>query len=938
MRTLFAAIVLLCCAETALAIGPNPADDWKSAETPHFRVHYRADLRARAERVAAVAERVYPRITQQLKWEPRGRTEVVVFDEFDLANGFSSPLPFNTLGIFLASPDDGELLDNSAWLELVIAHEFTHTVHLDKVRGAPQVLQWIFGRVPLLFPNALQPLWSVEGLAVANEGDVAAGRGRLRGPMWEALLRIEREQGFKRLAEINASGRAWPISKPYLYGAYFYEFLARRYGADAVYNTVHRYSGNVVPRFHTNPVAATGKTVDVLWDEFIADLTAQVDARAAPIKRTPEQTGERLLAARLGPIWQLESLVPAGDGAVLAVIDDGIGRPRVQRIDANGGMRALAPVNQGARIDAHRDGAVLIAQPEICANRKLYFDLYELDAAGKLRRLTTCARYRRAVYAGDGIAALKNDGGRTVAVLLDRDGGGERPLTAVDEGFELTHIAASADRRIALAGKRDGRWSLLEVDAATGMAAQATAAPARVLVMLDAPVLLLRYASDGALEFVAARDGVFNVWRLPRDQQQLVRLTHTHTGVVEFANTADGALVTGVLAPGGVELRRLTSVVPQETVVIASTPHVASEAATDSAVVLAAERNYSALRTLYPRSWLPAGFVDRGLSAFGASTFGADALGWHQYIATVLWETSQKELIGVLDYAYDDRHFFSVLRELNAVEWTGPNRDETTTVYDRSTHAQWVSTLPWLRLERRVRAGVGAAVERRTRVRVNDGVTTPEDRPLAAAFVEIDTRGANWFSEGTNRGYRASLLYETYKPFSGDVDGSLVRLDGTLFVPIGRTAIAARLTEARAQGSTEPYQLGGAIGLSPALVPELGERDLALRGYSGHDPQLRGRHARVASLEWRTPIADIDRHAMVPPIGINRLSATLFVDAGGAWASGSKPDRYFHGVGAELIGEVRLLYAFVVQLRAGIARGIDAPGTTRGYLQLGRSF
>ena len=51
------------------------------------------------------------------------------------------------------------------------------------------VLQAIFGNVPQFIPNLFQPLWAVEGLAVLAESEPASGKGRLRGPQFEAWLR-----------------------------------------------------------------------------------------------------------------------------------------------------------------------------------------------------------------------------------------------------------------------------------------------------------------------------------------------------------------------------------------------------------------------------------------------------------------------------------------------------------------------------------------------------------------------------------------------------------------------------------------------------------------------------------------------------------------------------------------------------------------------------
>jgi hypothetical protein len=924
MNRLLLTIVLSLAAGAAAAIGPDPAADWRSADSAHFRVHYRAEHRAIAQQVAAIAERVYPRITQQLGWQPSGRTEIVLFGELDLTNGFSTPLPFNTLGIYLAPPDDGELLDNSPWLELLIAHELTHIVHLDKVRGAPRVLRWIFGRLPYLFPNAWQPAWAVEGIATVNEGDPAAGRGRLNGPLFEAWLRAERARGFKSLAEINADGRALPLSKQYLYGAYFYDYLARAYGKDAVFKYIERYSGNIVPRVHTNPVLATGKTMDVLWQEFLADLAARVDERAAQLARTPE-TGQPLGA----PVWSVEALAAGPGGSVFAVLDDGLTRPVLQRIEADGRRRTLAKLNHGARIDA-RGETVLVAQPEICANRNLFYDLYVVAPGAGMRRLTHCARLRRAVWAGERIVALKNDAGRASAVLLDGEGRELRTLYAARDVEELVDLAASADgTRIALVAKRAGRWSVLEFDAAR------EAAPA-VRFMHDAPLFAPRYAADGALTFIAARDGVYNVWRHAPGAASMARLTHTHTAVLAHAPGED-ALTVAVLVADGAQLRQLAR--PQA---LAEAPLAQPEAAAKAEppaaeAELRDERGYLALRSLYPRSWLPAAFSDRGLSAFGASTFGGDALGWHRYLATLLWETSQKEPLGSLEYALYDRHFFAVTRELKALAWTGPSGEEETTVYERSTSAQWISVLPRLRLQRRIHFGVGAGVDRTEQVDVNGPTARPFDARVAAAYIDYDARGAHWLSEGVNRGARTRLLYETYRPFSGTFDGALWRLDAQGFVPLGRSVLAAQFIEARAHGNTEPFQLGGAVTVLPLAVPKLNDREIALRGYRGDEPQLRGRNARLVTLEWRTPIADIDRHAMVPPVGISRLSAAAFFDLGAAWDSGSSRNHY-RGVGVEVLGEVKLAYLLGVQVRAGVARGLDDPGTTRAYLAFGRAF
>lgn len=932
LRVLLALIALAVLLPAHAVPGPDPKRDWHSADSAHFRVNYATPQRAQAERVADVAERVYARLTRDLQWEPRSKVEIVVVDEFDIANGYSTPLPFNQTAIFLTPPDDGELLDNSVWLELLLTHELTHTFHLDKVRSVPNVLRHIFGRNPLLFPNLWEPTWAIEGIATYNESTPEAGRGRLRGPMFEAWMRIEHEHGFKSLSEMNADGRALPTSKQYLYGAYFYDFLVRHYGPDATYKYIDNYSGNIVPRVYTNPVYATGKHMDELWDEFIADLTEQMTRRGALLQSTPRADGDVVLPAA----FAIDSLAPAPDG-VLAVVNDGRLQPRLVHIDARGEVQHLANVNSGAHIDVRADGKVLIAQPDVCRNYNYYYDLYTWSASSGLQRKTGCGRYRRAVWLGEQVAALRMTGGVSTLSVLEQHGNGlreSRTLYQTPERVEAVDLAASPDgRRIALAIKQANAWQVLEFDSAGG-------AP-RVLFNRNTPLQGLRYSRGGdGLEFIAVKDGTYDLWRYTPGSTALTRLSHTYTAVLLHSGVAqDGSVVLAILAPGGTELRRMQTAAPLAQATVSSGQTTALQG--DSPPItntLGASGSYHALYSMYPRTWLPSALSDRGLTAFGAYTFGSDALAWHNYTANAMWETSQHEAIGSLSYDYLSEHFFSVSRNLQARQWTGSGSNATTTLFDRTTDAQWASMLPWLRLERRLYLGVGAAMQTTDRVQVPGLTTRTQDERVGATFLRYDTRNTNWYADGVNRGNLSTLLYESYRPFRNFYDGYISRFDTHGYLPLGKTVFSARWTEAHAHGITEPFQLGGASEYTLTQAPMLNQRNLPLRGYRGSEAVLRGQNARTATIDWRVPLADIDRHAMSPPVGINRLSALVFLDAGSVWDIGSARSKYYRGAGVELLGEIKLLYRLPVPVRLGVARALDAPGGTRAYFQLGQTF
>ncbi|HEX3141227.1 MAG TPA: hypothetical protein VHQ87_14295, partial [Rhizobacter sp.] len=353
---------------------------------------------------------------------------------------------------------------------------------------------------------------------------------------------------------------------------------------------------------------------------------------------------------------------------------------------------------------------------------------------------------------------------------------------------------------------------------------------------------------------------------------------------------------------------------------------------------------YSAWRSIAPRSWLPVLTADSGLVAAGASTFGADAMGWHVYSAALQYEATQHEPLASLQYLYEDQHLFTFQRDLTPRAWkAGDNNTDEVTSYDRNTSAQWLSVVPWVRVDRIFTVGVGAALNTVDRVHPEfvSGSPPPDER-LLAGLLSYNSSGSNWWSEGKNRGQRATLLYETYKPFARDgrkdYDGQVLRLDWLGYVPLGRSVLGLRYTEAYAKGHTERFQLGGEIDSQLQIGVELDNRDIMLRGYRGDEPNLRGANARVASFEWRTPIADVDQHFMTPAVGVNRVSAATFFDIGGAWNEGHRPQRYQRGVGVELLGELKFLYSQGLQLRLGVSRGLDEPQGNRGYVAVGRAF
>jgi len=884
----------------------DPRLRWRTLETANFAVHFAEQHRTQARTVAAVAESLLPGITQRLRWKPGSRIELVVLDSADFANGLASPVPFNYTMIFLSPPDDGELLQNREWLELVLTHELFHLVHLDMARGGALGLRRVFGRVPFFFPNALQPGWIIEGLAVKAESDAAKGYGRLGQAQFEGMMRAEAGRGFRPLAEINAGGRGFPLNRDYLYGSYFFAFLQERYGERALGTFIENYSGNVIPfRVHSNPVAATGKTMDRLWPEYEEWLEQKFG-------RGPAAVLEGEVIARQ---WSLTSPTLAADGTRWYVSGDGYTRPKLMRQVPGSEPHALRDVEPDARLTASAGGVLLLAQPEICSNYNYYYDLHRVDPDGASKRLTECGRYRLAAPLDDGRSvAVQIEQGLAEVVVI---GGGA--LYQAAPGESITGVAARGTQVVATT-LRDGHWSLLDVS---------DAGNARVLLSDSSIKHSPRIGEDGEVFFIAGYGNVFNVWSLRGGR--IARWTEAANGVREISTPQRGALLLTTIEPDGDALRSYR--LPETPLEARDIPPAGTSQPRAAPSVEIPDRAYRPWRSLLPRSWLPLIEIADGAVKLGVATFGQDALGVHQYTIAPVIELTQGELLGDALYVYDGRHALLVDRRMTVRESLN-DEVQTYTIFEG---AQWISTWRELALNRRFYWGLGGALERERLHRLDGSTLEEQDERVLGLVAGLDTRRMHWLSEGPSEGLQVRLFAETSRGLHAAYSGDVYRVDSRLHLPLGRTVLALRWNEAWGEEDAEPFQLGGTESDPALLLPVLNQREFALRGYGSGEPSLTGHRARIGSLEWRVPLKDVDRHAMVPPIGLNRLALNVFFEAGDAWPRGGEPD-YHRGFGIEVMSEVRLGYLLGSHFRLGIARGNDEGGKTTAYLRAGRAF
>jgi len=892
----------------------DPRLNWRTLQTEHFEIHFAERYRPHAQAIAGIAERVYLRTTALLDWRPRRRTQLVLFDSADFANGFATPVPFNLSAIFLSPPDSGELLQNRDWIELVLSHEFFHVVHLDKASGAPLRVRDVLGRLLPFFPNTLEPTWTIEGLAVYHESDGRRRYGRLGQSYFEGMMSAEVDRGLRSLREVNAEGRGFPLNRDYLYGSYFFLFLAERYGERAVRAYIDNYSSNLVPfKVQSNAIATTGKGMDVLWMEYHDWLRQRVGAQTTSV------SGDVLLRA-----WSVSSPVLTASGTRWYVEGSGYTRPRIMRQARAEPPRVIRETEAGTRLTADSDESVLASEQEICSNYNVLYDLHRIDAGGRRRTVTRCERDRFAAAMASGrVATVRVVAGAASVVVLEN--GAERVLYRARPDESFSGLAALGDRVVVTALWHD-TWALLDVSDGTPVALVADGA------VKHSP----RFgASADEIFFVADYGNRYDVWSWRRANTALARWTRSAYGVREISAPVDREMLLTTIEADGAALRsyRLPSTPLEEGARAPSTPATA----TTSEPLAFPDRPYSAWQTLRPTAWVPLIQIADGAIALGAAIYGTDALEVHQYFLAPLVEITQGELLGQAEYLYDGRHGLLANRTLT-VRATEPDGSRTKIkAYSTREDAQWTSLWRSLRFNQRWYWGVGAAIAEERFHNVGDGSSLVQNERVVGLLAGVDSRRTQWLSEGPSQGQELRVFLETSRGLGAAFTGNVYRADWRGHLPLGKTVLALRWNEAYGQTGAEPFELGGSKSDEVILLPVLNERDFALRGYTTGTPSLMGHRARVTSLEWRTPLRDIDRHVMVPPVGINRLALNLFLDVGAAWEHGQTPD-YHRGVGFEIMSEPRFGYLFGLELRAGFAKGLDETGSTKIYLRAGRSF
>jgi Tol biopolymer transport system component len=987
------AFFLALCSLAAAALAPSsaraqvaPDARWYTFDTPHFQVHYQQGLEPLARRAAARAEEARAALGEVLVEAPRGRVHLVLGDNLDYANGLANVFPRNRVVVYAHAPvDEPSLAYAHDWLELVVSHELGHVHHLDYASPLIRGLRHVLGRTPLLFPNTTVPQWTTEGLATYLESRLT-GAGRVEGSFHEMVLRTAiLEDRFFSIDRATGRPTSWPGGNTaYVYGSIFLDYLADRYGAERAAAFVRETGGRWIPYF-TDEAAkdAYGISFSRAWNEWRDSLRTAFTAQADSLRAAGLTEPQVLTPAGRYTEWPRWS----PDGSTIAFSSvTGRDDPSTRLIHADGRIRHLARRTSSGPIAWLPDGsAIVTSQLESVDPYRLYHDLYRVDRTGDQDRLTRGARLTEPDVRRDGrMVAVRGGGEWNALVTADAEGRVVRALAESAPEVNWANPRWSPDgSRIAVARwLTGGRYDVVVMDTAGRVLRELTADRA-----LD---LTPAWSPDGRyVVFSSDRTGIPNLYAYDLQGDRLMQVTNLLTGAFQPDVSPDGrAIAFALYRADGYHIARI----PFDPSTWRPAPPVRAEAAEPgpdparfAATAGGPSRPYSPWKTLPPTSWSPTFTEGTELgTGIGAGIAGNDIINRHNYAAqtTVYVEDGRVDALAAYTYAGLGRPILgaSAFQDWDVAIGSGnwQREDGTrieTPLLERERSASVVATWTRPRIRSYYWLSTGLNLRHR-RFELGDpaaapDIVPPELVPDVGAVLTVGrstvrgfdfsvTPEEGWLTAVTVEGRRYTREIET----APDVRG-YVRVAGRTqaYRPLpwggfARHVVAGRLLAAADVGSRSPgFAVGGLYGggIAQPLSAGLGiggELDFPVRGY-GEGAQL-GDRAVAASLEYRFPIALVERGYRLLPFFLDRLWGTAFADGGAAWCLDDCPvvleptreARPIYSIGAELGADLTLFYHGGLQLMGGVAVPLSevGPADARArpdpevYVRFGRSF
>lgn len=926
MKTNFLALSIAATVVTTFAVEEVQATSvawdeqdqvWQTQETEHFLIHFRSGHQTQAARSLDIAEQVHQELTPFFGYQPKEKTEIVLVDEFDYSNGWATVIPYPQIRLYMSPPDEVNSLENNdEWLHLLIRHEYVHILHLEMGAGAPEFLRNIFGRNLLLYPHTLTPSMLLEGLAVYLETNDELGYGRLQGSTYPMEMRMEvAAEQLKDLNQVVVASKHFPLGYQYLYGAYFIDYLVKEYGEEKVTQFLTGYSRRLIPFFLLNRTAKNtfGESFEQIWPQFQDYLSGRFADDIA--KR---QVGKVSGTALNEPVPFLQVTASKPKGGVLVNQRNGEDRNKVIELSQPSTQQNITPTKGVVAMDVDSNSTIVASRLVHYADGRGITDLF-LFEEGSWQRLTERERFRnvRWLKKGQQVVASRKVDGFSELWLIDVNAVDDKTLLWRGEqnhilgGFD---VSPDGNSLIASLKRPLEGWNLERLDLLTKQWYPIT----RTRYVENAPA----YVDEHTLLYSADYDGAYNIYRYDLDSDEIVQLTNEVGGAFAPEWSKQLGLVYQSYDSQGYTLRSIS--VPKTLRRIEPSTLEGSYQYPDPApnrVQKSGTYQYSPWSSLRPRTWVPVYSLDENQSLAGLVTNGSDALGRHNYMVHLAWDTENDFGQYHLGYLYDNRWFASISRSHDFSTFSEGGQESKR--IEQSDNALLQRNHIFNAFEDQLSVAAGLFWERESEVQAPTVAVAPyieREETLVGLAAHFDNRESYLNVMGSGWGHYLDFTVETNDLLSSDYKGNKYQTQWrTTFDLPGRSTISLRLAGGYSDEEAKRFRLGGSDLSDESRL--FGRETQALRGYD--ETVQSGNHYLTQRLEFTSWLTRIERNWGLFPIGLGDVSATVFADSGSSWNQHESYDA-LTGVGFSTTFEMKMGYNLTVPVTLGYAHGLDS--------------
>ncbi|HDP36311.1 MAG TPA: hypothetical protein ENN27_00360 [Candidatus Atribacteria bacterium] len=972
IRSIFFLIIYLLffCSLSLLTVIAVPRYDpglnWQVLESPHFSVYFPKlqdnkqinenfsyNNEQSAQQIADIAEETYHQVNTQFgspnnKHHHLQKIAIIMEDFSDYALGFASSFPHRVIRISLTAPTAKSLdMKFKSWLKMVITHEYTHLAHFEMTAGPTTALRALFGQI--LTPNALQPIWSTEGLAVYNETKFTTG-GRGIDARYDMYLRMAAlEDQFNTLDQISGYYlTSWPDgTAPYIYGQSLIHFIAQKYGEDKVIAMSEVFCEYPYLGFNYAVKRAIGLNLEELYQSWKENLKEKYQLQVQKIlsqkNLTPSQQLTKYHYWVDYPRW-----LSTAEGDKIAVrVSTPHSYPFIQIINPLSPSLPLTPrsikneplikrtYGRDSSFSLSTDGSKIIyAKLDDYEQFYKFYDLYSFDLkTEKETRLSEGLRVHDPSWSPDPdnpqIVAVINEAGTNNLILINLNSIPDQtsssfavPLITKESITYLTDFRDDTQLcqptwspkgdRIAFSAWHQGYQDIYILNLDSNNIGNSTLQP----IFQDKSIDLSPcWSPDGQyLFFSSDRTGIYNIFAFSLPDKKFYQVTNVLGGAFQPAISPDGtqlAFISYHTTGYELHLMNLMKVNPNSSqwteikIEYVEPPIMAEQQFNKDLNTSSNSKNnypihpYHPLTSFWPPTyWIPAAQLTENDLGIGFSTELEDVLGFYSLPLSVTYGIFNNSLSYNFNY-YNYSHlpivnlYLSGNAILNSpISWWEKGETGINIYFPfKGQTASTTNSRPYRQI-----FSLGYQYEKFSYVTSNVSSllnTDPQkitSLKLGYSYSDAEKYG---FSISPEQGHSFSLTYEhADKALGGDYTFDKLIFDGRKFIslPPLHQVLALRLVAGTSSSSILESGLdGGKFKLGGNYSADnLSNTDVNTFSLRGYKPAtLEGNNLILTSLEYRFPLANIEHSLKLGPLSIflERLSGAFFIDIGNAWES-----------------------------------------------------